>query len=188
MKMKTNSTQNASGNPRSSLGVRAGNEEWPYRTRLGHHFALRYAYPQTPRTSRSARNPSAASSSSVPHNQNQNTKSQTPQNQQNIAKKWRNFGWKFRKWGLRSCLFDGLRASEADTALFSLALLAENVEFPSRPNCLEGVVGFGNLDFHGDGLWTWLLRLLLLGLGGGAALFWCLRHGFSTPINSPRRW
>lgn len=48
----------------------------------------------------------------------------------------------------RSCLFDGDGASEADTALFPLALLSEYVEFSSGPNGLERVVLWG-LHFHG---------------------------------------
>lgn len=50
----------------------------------------------------------------------------------------------------RSYLFDGEGASEADTALFALALLSEYIEFSSGPNGLERV-GLWGLHFHGYG-------------------------------------
>lgn len=51
----------------------------------------------------------------------------------------------------RSCLFNGEGARESDTALFSLALLSEYVEFSAGPNGLERV-GLWGLHFHGYGV------------------------------------
>lgn len=46
--------------------ARAGNAEWPYRTRRAHHYALQFAYRQRPKTYYSARTLSTACSSSAP--------------------------------------------------------------------------------------------------------------------------
>lgn len=49
---------------------------------------------------------------------------------------------------VHSYLFHSKGASEADTALFPLALLPEDIEFSSGPNGLEWI-GFWGLNFHG---------------------------------------